>query len=1748
MVASKSQMTTMLSGLRSRPTLRIVRWPSATFKACIVAPRARADASGHKARLRVVTTADPVKITSGGGYAFEDRVGAWLAAALLGGQAPLDAELGAPVRIDFQVSVDGWRLDDVLVTFRAADADVRWAASVKSNAQFSSVSAPADFVARCWEEIGGRSGSGFEPERDLVGLVSAPLTGTTGSDLHELVRLAREQDPVDLERRVQQPGYISQQRRKLWTSFEPPSGLSPAESIGPSASPAEVLRRLRLLQADFDFSPSQFEARAVEWCRQALVDGDQAAALWKQLLTVVSPVRTAGGVLTYARLAQRLDGFELAVLPRYEGDHRMLSDLSARNLDGVVESLTGGLHLRRREQLAAVAEAAAADRFLALVGPSGVGKTALARAWARDREVLWLNAEDLPALVAPGAAGALRHPLLEVLSAWPRRVRLIIDGLDRAFAEPVMRGAATLIRALRDTPGGAFGVVVTVQQQEWPRVSDAFADANAGVVWRQVPIGGFGDAELDTAYEAFPILHAVAVRSRLGSVLRNAKVLDVVTRRLESGAPLDAGVALADEASFATWFVEHLAAGSGSQRNSRIRALLAVAEQQADLLQTATALLDVPDAGADQLDALQRDGVWVIIDGKVSFAHDLYGDWARYSVLRSRDVQLGAYLASRLASPLWHRAIRLYATGLLADPDTERWRRELERIDPGEPGFMHDLFMEAALYAGDPEPALERLWPELEADGGRLLRRLLRRFLHVATVPDPRLVTYLTAADPGLATHVAATQRIPYWPLWLPLLAVLHRHADAAVQHAGKAAADLADLWLRSAKFDWPLRREAADLAIRYARQVMDLKSQGVYGFEEVEKAAWRAALAAVRERPDDVEDIALTLCGSTAESGEVVDDEQDDDLLAVDSPRRRPGPDRYFRDVCLDSDALHPLIQHVPRLAADVLVALLAPTPPRRDSLDLFGELGMDRLTDWSMPLYTRGPFLIFLRTAPDEALDTALRVINAATERWAADRERWPLDEPDESIARRSQSGVELVIGDEVLSRSGDGQVMFWYRGAAQVPRTLSSLLMAIEKWLYDEHDAGRDIAPVCRRLLRGSSSMAVVGLLGAVACRHPELLAGPLRPLLSAPEVLIWDAHYKRLPHEYLLTGLFWEPPVLQELAKEWHELEHRHTTIEQLALSQLLQDEQERRYFTALSEGWLARVDEHGEPAALRFLAARFDPDSWQERTDESGVAHLKFEAPEELRAESEVTLRELAERRFWLTLPMQCRQVLDGLVTLDADSLEETWQRGHSLLERDPPSDLTDDGVVSKDDVACGFAATFIVGHRAWLREHPERERWCVDTLIAAVDTPRDLHFMDSPGSGVEWSWDYFCAEALPRLWAERPDDVRLRSGIARLAQNPHYKTISRLFATSASVRDRLGDDFGRLRHLAVHVAAQREDERLRAPAARPAAVSSRARLQPYITAYVDGSLDPRMPSWASLAVPSTKRQRPRRQGIDEPYLHAAHAWIPSLDEARDQSERADWVAFFRQALESLVRRLVRDRDERRDEADGTPYEHEYSLLRALPERVLQLPRRSGRVLWEPLLVLGSYAHYWVDSFLDAWFGTGMVEDGVRAGFVDRWRDMVAFTATVERWQDDGDYHTREERWVLMGLGDGAIRRWTDEHRPTIAEMRPHYQQWANHNLDHPWAAIQFVRFLANEAAGPLLEDGLVWLASAGAERGRDQSRFDEALESMLADVIGRRPQLARSQTPGGAALRSLVHGLVNRQSAIGLELMARVRG
>ncbi len=108
---------------------------------------------------------------------------------------------------------------------------------------------------------------------------------------------------------------------------------------------------------------------------------------------------------------------------------------------------------------------------------------------------------------------------------------------------------------------------------------------------------------------------------------------------------------------------------------------------------------------------------------------------------------------------------------------------------------ISDLFLESLFLASNAAALLERSWPALCANGGRLLNRMLSRFLFVATLPDPRVGAFIQAeADGAQFEHLC---RVPYWPYWGPLLTVLYAHRADVVRLAPINGAKICSLWLK---------------------------------------------------------------------------------------------------------------------------------------------------------------------------------------------------------------------------------------------------------------------------------------------------------------------------------------------------------------------------------------------------------------------------------------------------------------------------------------------------------------------------------------------------------------------------------------------------------------------------------------------------------------------------------------------------------------------------------------------------------------------------------------------------------------------------------------------------------------------------------------------------------------------------------------------------------------------------------------
>ena len=247
----------------------------------------------------------PIKSTSGEGFTFEDKVVAYFLCRLLSGVVTFGAELGRLVRLDCQVRSQGWEFDDLFLSFKSTGQPARCALSIRSNRQFTAVSAPTDLVNTAWSQLLHLQSSVFDADRDYFGIVTAKHSPEVRESINTLIKLARGQEPSALQAHVLAPGSVSSETARLHDSFKCPSEFTKLDTL---QAPGAVLRRFCFSEFDFDEAVSEQEATALSLCEQALFEGtlEGARSLWESLLVLANNTRTKGGYLDLPSLLASL--------------------------------------------------------------------------------------------------------------------------------------------------------------------------------------------------------------------------------------------------------------------------------------------------------------------------------------------------------------------------------------------------------------------------------------------------------------------------------------------------------------------------------------------------------------------------------------------------------------------------------------------------------------------------------------------------------------------------------------------------------------------------------------------------------------------------------------------------------------------------------------------------------------------------------------------------------------------------------------------------------------------------------------------------------------------------------------------------------------------------------------------------------------------------------------------------------------------------------------------------------------------------------------------------------------------------------------------------------------------------------------------------------------------------------------------------------------------------------------------------
>jgi hypothetical protein len=1677
--------------------------------------------------LRRPVAAPTTRQTAGLGFDFEDLVGAWFVSQALSGE-PIPG-VGALAMIQFQTGALGWTIDDLLLTSED-DPARRLAVSCKSNPQMTAAGWPADFVEPAWALWQNPQGP-MDQARDGLALV------TRGRDLKfdpawtEIVTDCEGPDSHLALARIRQ----TQVRARIFDSVRSPGGI---DRGGSDEATLGLVRHLQTIPLDLQLAGSRDLAASIARCRALLVSNDQleGEALWDELVRLVHKARVGSGGLTVAAVWAALRApFALRDRPDYEASWRRLLAVSDEHVAAIDLALPTGLKLQRERQVRALADLVREQTVSVVFGESGVGKSALVKS-ALDEHFpqarqLWLGPDHVAIAVAASTRGTLglSRPLGETLLASSAATNvLVLDSAERIAPERL-----TLVRQLIDDLATAdWSVVLVTQSEGWTARAPLMLGQRA---IRPHEVEALEPQEVRTALWSSSDLDWLADNPHALTALANPKMLAwVMLAPAMSPAPeqLTSPAAVADHI-WAFWTGGDLAAQGLLTR-------LAIREAE---FERNFRVSDLDPADAQTVDRGKERIPLRRANNRLEFAHDLASDLARFQRLREIDDDMAAW-APFASNPLWHAALRTFGQFLLREvgDGRTRWDDALAEAETSGHASVVDLLLDALCLDPMAEAFLAERADVLLADHGRLLNRLLGRFLHVATVPGAFGV--LSGADSITSLYLQAAIRTPIIGRWPGMARFLHSHLEGVADLMSPTVAAICQLWLTRmpvqlvSGLPTPFRREFAEIALASSRAMQVSKAGGVIFMGDNVELLDAATLAGAEDLPDEVSVWALEMAGRQATGPEIgariaeavrrrraeraayaaahPGPDRPAPMPSIPSSRRLPAwplgafrrIDRDFRRAAGEARNLAPLMRARPDVAAEVLLALLVNDEPREEygsSSRFDDDLGLE-FSDQAYPTaFWKSPFYPFLQIAPDQALTALIQLIAFCSERWRAE---W---------AKRSRSppiAVVLSLADGSSRAYYGGWTVFdWAESSSHANGLLYSALSALERWLVDGLESGRDVAPALERLLNETSSLSVVGVLTSLAKLRPALLKTVLMPLLSTADLFELDSHrVDNGGHGGDLVTWADQGELVFETAKAWIFAPHRRRHFRDVVGMALV--EEPRAAQVALTAAAALPETDHPDAKLRRdTLAARLDAANYSAVTDpETGVTDYPFAAPDALVQAFAAQQMASGPGLQAVLLAPQLKRVLKGELGINTNDLPALA----AFLQ--PPAAGEDPALAADNAVAVAATLAAVAGD--WLAETPQVAAAVKDLLRRGAQAVADDHTgIRSERVGIASTQLEYIAHGVMRLWLREGLDSEWEPLVLGLMTCGSRSAAAVIGWIGFTERERLGVGWWRLMQLgglwsALSMLAPHYDS--------DEAQGARwnrwlARFRTLRIAGVDASLDSL--DWVRLAerlerleyderrrrvaagrgYATRDLKRYRLAALQTDYLKGLFGWLVADGALPAGLDIAVTRSLLFKFFDYEAQWCAEHGD---DEGEyHLPYGFGFDVLDRMAALTAQ-DHAQGDTAWRAVLALGPAARTLIDHFLTAWF----FEKPDTAVLVARWREMITFALgqswTEGRFWYDGGRLLR----ALMGFGAVGQLSRRDDAAVIVGSMGDLYRAWAGGHLATDERNIaQYANFLSAPFARSLRIAGLAqFVEMLGSDLGRREWTRDGAGDALLA--------------------------------------------
>lgn len=516
---------------------------------------------------------------------------------------------------------------------------------------------------------------------------------------------------------------------------------------------------------------------------------DRTTGLFDKLAAYSAEAHSTAGSFNLSILAQKLqaDGFILSPPADTRADLERLRNHATYILNEIRTDI-GGLQINRDKIIAQAFEAMNQASLLELVGPPGVGKSAILKALAEPAYAYG------PAVVLAGDRiqgngwdGFAQHlqltqPLDKLLLAISANLTpcIFIDGIDRVSdsgARKAVNDLLNCVKELADKQSGAIKWKVVVSAR-----AENLNEVHGWLNWQALgkpqlqEVPELTDAEVNLIAEHRSHLQGlIKFDKQVMPAMRNLFMLSLIERRRENDFAKDMPAAATEIWISDIWW-ERLV-GFGQSGEGRQQVLLKLGEQAASR----------PSAGLSGtmedpliLQSLQSDRI-LVRDGSrliYHFEHDLIEDWVLWRVLDQHREELAAYLL-RIGQPFGlYRALQLMALSLLENnPTPDSWSRLLRQIEEADqlmPRWRQAVLSSPLISPLAPE-LLKKIEPLLLADEGRLLGDLMVTLRTVEVYPDFSLLpaAAMVEKDINAILSLLFYSPVPRWQTWQPLMAWL---------------------------------------------------------------------------------------------------------------------------------------------------------------------------------------------------------------------------------------------------------------------------------------------------------------------------------------------------------------------------------------------------------------------------------------------------------------------------------------------------------------------------------------------------------------------------------------------------------------------------------------------------------------------------------------------------------------------------------------------------------------------------------------------------------------------------------------------------------------------------------------------------------------------------------------------------------------------------------------------------------------